>query len=102
MAGATETVTVKMSKADVEALDRVVELTSLGNTRGGRSTAVRMLMAPWLEAIKTAESGASKLEVAQKCFVEMRKMSDLVVDASEKERNTDVQETFGEMEVAPA
>lgn len=103
MAGAAEvTISVKMTKKDVEALDRVVQLTGLGDKRGGRSTAVRMLMAPWLEAIKTAETGASKLEVAANCFTEMRKMSDLVCDATERERNTDVQETFEGMEVAPA
>lgn len=100
MASATETITVKISKADLEALDRVVQLTGLGNTRGGRSTAVRSLMAPWLEAIKIAETGASKLEVAQKCLVEMSKMSDMVCDAVEKENNKDKQTTLEDMGVA--
>ena len=86
MPDTSECITVRISKEDLEALDRVVKLTGLGDTRGGRSTAVRSLMAPWLEAIKLAESGASKLEVASKCFVEMQKMSDLVVDASEAKR----------------
>ena len=100
MASATETITVKISKEDLEALDRVVELIGIGNTRGGRSTAVRSLMAPWLEAIKIAETGASKLEVAQKCFVEMSKMSDMVVEAVDRKNSTDKQTTLEDMGVA--
>lgn len=102
MASASEQFTVKISKEDMEALDRVVALSGVGNTRGGRSAAARMLMRPFLECIKLEAEGANKLEVAKKLYEEMYAIIELCDKAGKSERVEKQQTVFGDMEVAPA
>ena len=93
---------MKLSKEDMEALDRVVELTGVGNTRGGRSSAVRLLLRPFLESIKLASADASKIAVVKKLWGEMHDISKLI-DASGKLKKKDGQQmVLGELEVAEA
>ena len=102
MASAIETLTVKLSKEDMEALDRIVELTGVGNTRGGRSSACRMLLRPFLESIKLASSDASKTQVIGTLWKEMYDISKLI-DASGKLKKQDGEQmVLGEIEVASA
>ena len=102
MASAIETLTVKLSKEDMEALDRVVELTGVGNTRGGRSSAVRLLLRPFLESIKLASADASKITVVKTLWGEMHDISKLI-DASGKLKKKDGEQmVLGELEVAEA
>jgi hypothetical protein len=102
MASATETFSVKLSKEDMEALDRVVALSGVGNTRGGRSTAVRMLMRPFLECIKLNASGAGDLQMAKTLYKEMYAIIELCNDAGKVERMEKQQMVFGDMEVSNA
>ena len=79
-----QSLTIKLEKTDIAALDRFVELAGLR----GRGHALRLMAGPYLEATKTAMETKSKKASIKTLFSQMKKMNAMVTNVTETESKT--------------
>lgn len=79
-----QTLSVKLEKADIAALDRFVELAGLR----GRGHALRLMAGPYLEATKTAMETKSTRAALRKMTSQMIQMNKMVKGVTKTESQT--------------
>ena len=95
-----QSLTIKLEKADIAALDRFVELAGLN----GRSHALRLMAGPYLEATKTAmetKSARSAFGTMTKQMMQMNKMVKGVAKTESQTGQTTLEEALN-LDIQPA
>jgi len=84
MAPSQKPITVKLNQAEIEALDRFVELAGLN----GRSHALRLMAQPYMTATVTAMQTKSSFKAAKKLLSEQLAINKLLDKAAKKEADS--------------